>query len=74
MFLLISVVGGVADLVFVSIARLVAGMGPVSPDVLLQCVGVFVWGLLGSIAVVCYHDLRLLKEGPSGESVARVFD
>ncbi|MDE0420386.1 MAG: hypothetical protein OXK76_05785 [Gammaproteobacteria bacterium] len=50
MLLLISVVGGVADLVFVSIARLVVGMGPVSPDVLLQCVGVFVWGLMGSIA------------------------
>lgn len=73
LILLIAVVGGVADLVFAAIAALI-GMGLVSPDVFLQCAGIVVWSLLGTIAVVCYHDLRLLKEGPSARSVARVFD
>ena len=53
---------------------------PLVPDGLLslgtakQVGAVLIWGLLGSIAVVCYYDLRTLKEGAASEVTARAFE
>lgn len=57
-----------------AVARGVVGIGVVPPDVVLQASGVLAWGLTGSVAAVCYHDLRVLKEGASAKSLVRVFE
>ena len=57
-----------------AVTRGVVGIGVVPPDVVLQITGMLAWGLVGSVAAVCYHDLRVLKEGASGKSIVRVFE
>lgn len=53
---------------------------PLVPEGLLslgtakQVGAVFIWGLFGSIAVVCYYDLRTLKEGAANRVIAQAFE
>ncbi|MCY4057918.1 MAG: hypothetical protein OXG44_07940 [Gammaproteobacteria bacterium] len=76
--LVLLVIALVFDFVFAvavfAVARGVVGIGVVPPDVVLQVSGVLAWGLAGSVAAVCYHDLRVLKEGASAKSIVRVFE
>ena len=53
---------------------------PLVPEGLLslgtakQVGAVLIWGLFGSIAVVCYYDLRTLKEGAASKAIVQAFE
>ena len=73
--LIIGAVGGIPATLSVVI------LGPLGFDVMHVASLVFVWlcGLVGSVfwllvQVTTYHDLRLLRDGPTRDEVARAFD
>ncbi len=70
MFLLILLLGLVSTLVLAGVA---VASGPVVGAIVLGVWAVFVGILSGTLSAVCYHDLRVVKEGASTEDLVKVF-
>lgn len=45
-----------------------------SPEIGQQIGEIAIWGLVGTVAVVSYHDLRVLKEGAASKAISRAFE
>jgi hypothetical protein len=70
MFLLVTLLGVVITLV---LAGVLTALGPIIALLGMGIVAVFVALYAGTLSAVCYHDLRLVKEGASTEELLRVF-
>lgn len=70
MFLLVTLLGVVVTLV---LAGVLAALGPIVALFGMGIVAVFIALFAGTLSAVCYHDLRLVKEGASTEELLRVF-
>jgi len=60
--------------VMLVLAGMFAALGAAVGGVLSLVIGVFIALFSGTLSAVCYHDLRMVKDGVSTEDMAKVFD
>lgn len=74
LLLIFVVIGAIVEFAISLVLFPLVPEGLLSLGTAKQVGAVFIWGLFGSIAVVCYYDLRTLKEGAANRVIAQAFE
>ena len=73
LLMILVVIGVIAEFVVSLVFYRVPG-NLLSPEMAKQIGSILIWGLVGSVAVVSYHDLRILEEGTANRAISKAFE
>lgn len=74
LLIIFVVIGEIAGFVVSLVFTFLVPGGLLSPEIGQQIGEIVTWGLVGTVAVVSYHDLRVLKEGAASKAISRAFE